>query len=191
MKRFCLAAVVLFLACSVSSLWADPAAMKIVRVGGSDPVNMVFDFQSNEFGGGYLEFFNDTDFAWSSLRIITGPALDPDGNPLDLGGYSFGGDPNDLFPFERAWYDDAGLLNILFGTNDSDHFLYSNQHFGIVLNDDFVSDGVHFTNFDPAGAGGWGSYHSFNAQANVPEPATCWLILTGLAGLGLVRKFRR
>lgn len=193
MKRCCLALVVLFLTFSVSPVWADPAMMKIVRVGVSDPVDMVFDFQSNELGGGYLEFYNNSDSDWSSLLIITGPALDPDGNPLPIDGYSFGGDPDDVFPFVNAWYDESGMLNILFYTipDGEGALLWIDEHFGVVMNDDITLDEMSSTNFDPDGDGGWGPLQSFTGHANVPEPGTCWLILTGLAGLGLVRKFRR
>jgi len=185
MKKYCSIFVLVFLAFSVGSLWADPASMRIVRVGSSDPVGMVFDFTSNEFGGGYMEFYNDTAETWSSVRIITEPVY-PE---LDLGLYSFGGDPDDVFTDSTAWFDDTDMLNILFWTTDSDHYIYPGGHFGIALNDEIFEGG--FVSRDPAGAGGWESYRGFGALANAPEPGTYWLVVTGLAALGLVRRFRR
>jgi hypothetical protein len=199
MKQFSLVFFALMLVFSVNLVWADPASMKIVRVSESDLVDIVFDFVSNDNGGGFLEFFSDeTGLDWFSIKVITTPALDPDtGDPLfDLNRYSFGAGESlfYIFPAVDAWFDDSDMLNILFydpergeGECGSNCILKAGEHFGIVLND----DDVYGTVFDPDGLGGWGPAHGFGAVANVPEPATGLLVLAGLGALALAARFRR
>jgi len=145
-----------------------------------------FSFPSNESGGGFLSFVNQSQLDWRALAI---QVVQPTGTIIFCSGGPF-------FPAclisSIPQADNLSLftLNLVIQTKQGG--LLNNQAFTINLND-FIGN-VQPT--DPNGNGGWGHNTSFTAQVTdstpaVPEPGTWFLLGSGLVLLLTIRRLSR
>jgi len=188
---------------------ADPIDPRIV-VGGrsaSEPITgLTFMFQVNGAGGGYFEFANASGIDWTNLSLTTETPLDQNHDLItNPEAYNVS---SDLFSGNKIFFsNDFTTIRILFFGVDPKHpgipfdpafeeedFVFANDveddnpplgsHFYISLNDGDLSN--------PDGAGGWVPGAKVFGAANVPEPGTLTLLLSGILALGIsVSKRRR
>jgi hypothetical protein len=150
--------------------------------GGSEGTSGTFSFTVNDYGGGISPtFYNDTETAFYNLSIT---APDPGG---------------DLSTFEcdiyYPYYDSCSITrtpgwitifiyDIWTSTEDDDIAgIPPGGDFRFTLN----NDGSWLAN----GTGGWIPDSTLAGTANVPEPGTITLLVTGLGTLVAKRKLRR
>jgi hypothetical protein len=140
-----------------------------------------FNFGSNENGGGFLSFINQSGKTWFDLDVkVTLPFL----TGISCGSVSFGS-------CSVAASIQPGSTNvnydILFG--NPNHGIINGEIFSVNLND---QNGV-IINTDPNGKGSWGADTEFTAFENAPEPASIAMMLGGaglLGGLFFMRRRR-
>lgn len=198
MKHLHLAIFSIFLILFYNKGWADtitPPDPTMIIIRGGDPIQLFetsFSFSANSNGGGFIEFENDTGQTLDSLLITTKIATGPHA-------FTFGSPSGSIsFDFDEA----TGNLSVLFsglGISPS-YWIYPPEQgtpefhpslFSILLNDPITGgiegeyiyyDGLDYP-VDPGGSGGWIPNSMIYAVANVPEPGTCLLLLTGLLGV--------
>ncbi len=200
------------MALAVPLALANPIDPRMV-VGGnatSDPIfGLTFQFQINESGGGFFDFANASGINWTNLSLTTKTPLDGNNNPItDPGAYNI---YSDLFARNTILFkNDFSDITVLFFGTDSNHpgipfdpayeekdFLLDNSnslrlppfgsHFYISLND--VDNIPGIDNSD--GAGGWVPGAIVYGAANVPEPGTLTLLLSGILAIGISVSRRR
>ena len=153
---------------------------------GTPITSLGFSLSSNESGGGFLEFMNESGFDWFGLAV---QVTQPTGTIISCSGGAFFSD------CLISSIDQGGGLS-LFTLNLTSRLkqtgIANGVYFTINLND--LVDGVQ--PIDPKGAGGWGADADFNAQVtdylqSTPEPVTWALLLAGGFIVGSVRYARR
>jgi hypothetical protein len=148
-----------------------------------------FSFTSNNNGGGFLEFQNESGTNWTSLLVETGSI------PFNVPADSVTCTTNAFLSCQV--FDLAGGVTAMYfsgvNTDDSDFGpfgILNASIFSVNLND--LINGA--PNTDPNGSGGWGSDRLFTATANasspVPEPATLTLMGIGFGALLVKNKLR-
>jgi hypothetical protein len=147
-----------------------------------------FSFTSNNNGGGFFKFQNESGTNWTSLLVETGS------NPFNVPANSVTCTTNAFLTcqvFDLA----SGVTAMYFSGVSSDSefgpFGILNAAIFTVNLNDLVND---VPNTDPNGSGGWGSGRDFTATANasspVPEPATLTLMGIGFGALLTKNKLR-
>jgi hypothetical protein len=195
MKKVSVSLLVLAALVSAQSGYADPISgidprMIIEKnVGDCLPIfGLTFTFSANGQGGGFLDFINKSGVDWTNLLVTT---LLPEGTSFPEDYFFF--DPNVDNAFENVQATlNGNVLSILYFDAPQE----GEGEIGTIFDDEIFA--INLNNLlngsitrDPDGSGGWGANHQFRAQANVPEPATWFLLVTGLAGLASIRVRRR
>ena len=147
-----------------------------------------FLFSSNESGGGFLSFINESQLDWKGLAV---QVTQPTGTIISCSGGPF-------FPTcQISTIPQTGglslfTLNLTLRTKEGG--LPNGEFFTINLND--LIGETQPT--DPSGNGGWGANTSFTAQVTdftsastdaSPEPATFFLLALALILVFIVRRF--
>jgi hypothetical protein len=148
----------------------------------------VFSFTSNNNGGGFFKFQNESGTDWTSLLVETGSS------PFNVPANSVTCTTNAFLSCQV--FDLAGGVTAMYfsGVNSDSEIgpfgILNTAIFTVNLND--LVNGVPTGN--PNGSGGWGSARDFTATANapspVPEPATLTLMGIGIAALLAKNKLR-
>ncbi|HEY4683423.1 MAG TPA: PEP-CTERM sorting domain-containing protein [Candidatus Acidoferrales bacterium] len=152
----------------------DPSIIIRGATGDSTSVGLSFTFQADPEGLGFLSFVNASGQDWFRLDIVTTPPFTP-GDPCFPIAHS-----SDVFASSSCSSMGGGQVLLSF--------------FGIVNEGIFpgILSGSHFTidlGSDPLLA--WTPNEQFDATANVPEPATVVLFLTGAGMMAARRRFRK
>lgn len=149
---------------------------------GCTSVGTTFSFTSDANGGGFLTFQNNSEIDWSSLLIETGSA------PFNVPANSVTCQTNAFLSCQVS--DLAGGITAMYfsGVNSLASEI---GPFGILSGDVFT---IELNDISGIDGGGWGSFRTFDASANVPapvpEPATLTLMAAGLGALLAKRRFR-
>ncbi len=192
MRGFRAIMTIILLLCITAVLHADPLVdpRMILAGGGSSPEippgEFTFPFASNSFGGGFLDFVNNSGKDWISLTIVT------DQNPADVEHWDL--DATKFFHYKSLEVTDHVTIKF-WGTGPGYPGILDVPD-GIPLNQyppaDFTIN-LNASGTDPNGGGGWltdnGSIIKFTAVAvgtevHVPEPGTLSLVLVGALGVG-------
>jgi hypothetical protein len=200
--------IVGLMALAIPMALANPIDPRIV-VGGraaSEPIfGLTFHFNVNGNGGGFFDFANASGIDWINLSLTTRTPLDGNNDPItNPEDYNIS---SDLFASNRILFSNGfSNITILFFGIDANHpgipldpafeeeedFVFANEvednppfgsHFYISLNDG--------DDFDPNGRGGWVPGATVYGAANVPEPGTLTLLLSGILAIGISVARRR
>lgn len=152
------------------------------------PINSLsFSFSSNQNGGGFLQFMNESGFDWFGLSVNV---TQPTGTIISCsGGRVF----SDCLISSIAQGNGSAIFTLNFSSRLKQTGILNGQYFNINLND--LVNGIQPT--DPNGAGGWGSNTSFSAQvtnslqSTVPEPVNWALLLAGGLAIGSIKYKKR
>ena len=187
MKRYSqLAATAALLFTSAVLVKADPIdpVFHMDDPGTGLPITSLgFSFSSNESGGGFFQFMNESEADWFGLAV---QVTQPTGSIISCSGGPF-------FSDCLISSIDQGNGQSLFTLNLSSRLkqtgILNGQYFTVNLND--LINGVQ--PIDPSGTGGWGPNTNFNAQVSdylqstTPEPVTWALLLAGGLVIGGMR----
>lgn len=146
-----------------------------------------FMFSSNDIGGGFLSFVNQSQLDWKGLAV---QVVQQTGTPIVCSGGPFF--PTCLISSIPIPQTSNSLFTLNLVLQAKEGGIPNNEPFTINLND--LIGNVQPT--DPNGSGGWGRDASFSAQVTdyvpaVPEPGTWLLLALGMALLLTIRRSSR
>jgi hypothetical protein len=149
----------------------------------STPLNSLdFNFTINAQGGGIFDFVNESGVNWTSLTLLSSAPIGSSYscNPVDFG-HLFENCSTNVTSQDPQTGQEAVTI-VFSGTTPGCVFLDcfpgipQGFHFFFNLNDDF--------NCNEGCSGGWTDNYVVQGMANnVPEPASIFLVLTGLGGI--------
>jgi hypothetical protein len=182
-KSGCLLALLCF--CSAGAVRAtaiDPRI--IITPDGPSPIpvpSSTFTFESNESGGGFLIFMNETGHEWAAIDFF---ATLPSDSTFSCDAPNLYQQCGPVVQAESLAVTLSSQFDIRFSAPNPG--ILPGQDFNINLND--PSFGT-----DPSGAGGWGSNNTIQAVVTfgtIPEPASWLLFAGGAALLAMLRRYR-
>ena len=182
--RLCRAILVVFLlafsatVALADTIPPDPRIIILGATGSTSVLGLNFSFQANNQGLGTFFFVNNSNQDWLRLDILTVPP-----SPCS----TITGSSDVFANFSCASIPNSGgqVLMSFFGVGTFFVGEFS-QTFPGILNGTEFAIGLG-TNLAEA----WTPNESFSARANVPEPATLALFLTGVGILAVRRRFRK
>ncbi len=187
------------MALAVPLALADPIDPRMV-VGGSatsEPIlGLTFQFKVNQSGGGFFDFANVSGINWTNLSLTTKTPLDGNSPITDLKAYNIS---SDLFVNNTIIFssDFSNITILFFGTDPNHPGIPFDPKYKEFLNNSCEWQppfGSHFyinLNNVCSDRGGWVPGATVYGAANVPEPGTLTLLLSGILAIGISVSRRR
>jgi PEP-CTERM motif len=179
------AAALLFLG---PSGWANTipgdAGIKVGGGGGTNPEGLSFSFQTDGMGSASVDFENSSGIFWFSLDFTGTETLPTGADPSSATNFSCG----TIAGFIELFNSCTGSFTDLGSSGGYTQWGVSVLFFNQGPN---PGTGICSVQFDPVGcpstftvdASGWNPNSTIFGEANVPEPGTMLLLLSGLGGL--------